>query len=248
MNDGAIIISAGIPDTTLPIWLYDATTGALKPLLTITDLNIDYIRIQDNNTVTVAGETNLTSLTGLTDAHDDNKAFEIGHGAYRLDIPDAAFAKGVIGGSIIITHDGDLVLPAKIDWQSNPAVAFCTSVASVDEADFKFILVDSPGFDDAFINMVMTITDISGAVKASQRVIAYTHSTKLIEVDDDYEFSVTAGDIVTVWADTYYQTASAAAIQDIADAVWDELIAGHLNAGSTGEALNRKRPFTWNGS
>ncbi len=119
MNDGAILVKLGRTSVTLLIWLYNATTGALETGVTITDLNMDYIRIGTDNDVTIAGETNLTALANLTDAYAANKAYEIGHGAYRIDVPDAAFAVGVNYGSIIITHDDDTILPAKIDWYAN---------------------------------------------------------------------------------------------------------------------------------
>ena len=117
MNDGAISITLGSTDNTFQIKLRNATTGALEPGLTVTDLNIDYIRVESDNDVTIAGEANMTDLGSLTASHTDNGAFEVGHGYYRIDVPDAAFALGAVYGSIIITHDNDTVLPATIDWQ-----------------------------------------------------------------------------------------------------------------------------------
>ncbi len=116
MNDGAILITLGSTDVTFQIKLYNATTGALETGVTITDLNIDFIRVETDNDVTIAGETSLTALSALTDAHADNKALEIGQGYYRIDIPDTAFAAGAFSGSVVITHDSDTTLPATIDW------------------------------------------------------------------------------------------------------------------------------------
>jgi len=121
MNDGAIFIALGSTNVSLIFKLYNATTGALETGITVTDLNIDYIRVETDNDVTIAGNTNLTALSALTDAHANNKALEIGQGYYRVDTPDAAFAVGAIGGAVIITHDSDTTLPATIDWQANLA-------------------------------------------------------------------------------------------------------------------------------
>ena len=114
---GVLKIKPGTTDVTLAIPLYDASDD-LVASITITDLNIYYIRVETDNDVTISSVANLTALTALTDAHGDNKAYEIGQGYYRLDIPDAAFAVGADHGVIIITHDSSTSQPTTIHWQS----------------------------------------------------------------------------------------------------------------------------------
>ena len=119
MNDGAVLIKKDSTDITLQIKLRSNTTGALLTGVTITDLDLYYIRVEDDEDVTLSAKADFTALTALTDAHTDNKAIEIGLGYYRIDIPDAAFATGVTTGSIIVV-DGSgtpAVLTATIDFQ-----------------------------------------------------------------------------------------------------------------------------------
>ncbi len=118
MNDGAILITKASTDVTLQIKLYDATNGSVKTGVTITDLDLYYIRVEDDEDVTLSNKIDLTALSALTDAHTANKAYEIGYGYYRIDLPDAVFTTGVTTGSIIIV-DGtsDTILQATIDFQ-----------------------------------------------------------------------------------------------------------------------------------
>lgn len=117
MNDSAITIAPGSTSVSLIVKLYNATTGALATGITVTNLNIDYIRVETDSDVTIAGEANITALSALTDAYASGKALEIGQGYYRIDVPNAAIAVGAVRGAIIITHDSDTTLPATIDWQ-----------------------------------------------------------------------------------------------------------------------------------
>ncbi len=243
MNDGAILISPGSTDVSLVVWLYNALTGALEIGLTETDLNMGYVRIEDDNDVTIQSVENCVALASpaLTDPHLDKGCEEIGLGAYRIDVKDEAFAAGAIGGSIIITHDSGTVLTAKIDWQADPAVALCTTIADDNpdgsSTDSTFTLAAGSANDDEYNNMIITVKDISGGVISSRRITDYAQSTKKVTVDYPFEFAIAIGDIVTIWADTYSQTAGFAAVSEIADAVWDELQNDHLTQGTTGQRL-----------
>lgn len=73
--------------------LRDTVDGAGKTGLIITDIDLTYIRDQ-----AAAVKNDATALSAATDAHADNKGFEVDAtncpGLYRLDWPDAAFSAG----------------------------------------------------------------------------------------------------------------------------------------------------------
>ena len=121
MNSGVMLIEKGSTDVTLQIKLYNNTNGSLETGVTETDLDLYYIRVEDDEDVTISAKADCVALAtpALTDPHLDNGCEEIGQGYYRIDIPDAAFATGATTGSIIIV-DGSatpVVMPATIDFQ-----------------------------------------------------------------------------------------------------------------------------------
>jgi len=87
-------ISLGTTDVTLTVRLRDATNGSPKTGLTITNLQIRYIRVETDNDVTISAWQSLSTLAGLAASHSDNGGYEIGEGYYRIDIPDAFCASG----------------------------------------------------------------------------------------------------------------------------------------------------------
>jgi len=99
------VINKGSTDVSLAIQLFDAANGAPKTGLTITNLQIRYIRVQDDNDVTISSWTSLSALTDLLAPHADNHAYEIGEGYYRIDVPDAAFAEAA-GFVAVLVRDG----------------------------------------------------------------------------------------------------------------------------------------------
>ncbi len=96
------LIEKGSTDVSLAIRLYDATNGSPKTGLTIANLQICYIRVEDDNDVTISNWTSLTALANLIAAHTDNYGYEIGEGYYRIDVPDAAFATGASFLSVLV--------------------------------------------------------------------------------------------------------------------------------------------------
>ena len=121
MND-IIFHNPGVVDLTTVVWLQDALSGALKTGVTVTDLDYRYIRVEDDNDVTISGAASVVALAGLTDPHTDGKMYEIGNGMYRFDIPDAAVAAGVSLVDIIIWDAASgVILPCPIRVQMNIA-------------------------------------------------------------------------------------------------------------------------------
>ncbi len=106
------LIQKDSTDITLAIRLRDAFNGSPKTGLTITDLQTRYIRVENDNDVTISAWVSLTALGALTDAYAANYGYEIGEGYYRIDLPDAAFAiaanqvtvlvQDSVGGLIIV--------------------------------------------------------------------------------------------------------------------------------------------------
>jgi hypothetical protein len=90
-----MIVKAGSTDVTTYFVLRDSTTGTGKTGLTITDIDLTYVRTG----VSPAAKVDATALAATDSAHADNKAIEIDAtnmpGVYRVDWPDAAFAAGV---------------------------------------------------------------------------------------------------------------------------------------------------------
>lgn len=155
-----------------------------------------------------------------------------------LVVPDVAGTAATLHG----TTDGkiDTVITAvgtDIPALVNKAIAWSSTIDTVESADTIFDLVSGPTDDDALNNMVMSIKDIDTGDIRSRRITDYVAADKRVTVDADYEFTVAAGDEVTIWANSYAQTPATVAASTIADAVWDEQLAGHLSQGSTGQNL-----------
>ena len=84
-------VHAGDTDVIQYFKLVDSLDGTPKTGLTITDLDMSYVRDQ-----AVAIKADATAHNAPTDAHADNKMIEVDiintPGLYRADFPDAAFA------------------------------------------------------------------------------------------------------------------------------------------------------------
>jgi len=203
MNDGAILIAPGSIDVSLTVKLYSATTGALYSVDDVTKLNLRYIRAELDNDYAVSGLINLDALANLTDSHSENRIMEItdATGHYRLDIPDAAVAKGVTGGSFIITHDDDVILPATIEWQVDPfsSLLLCTKIATVTSQTI-FTLWDCHNDNDLYNGAVVIFYDVSsGYYPSIRRVVDYTGAGTLT-IDAAPDFTVDTTDIVKIFA------------------------------------------------
>jgi hypothetical protein len=107
----------------------------------------------------------------------------------------------------------------------------------------------------ALIDALPTAAEIKTAIEAAGGHLALiledtgtTLDTKLNTIDDFLDTEIAAilsdtNELQTDWAnggrlDLILDAASAPTASQVADAVWDEAISGHLGAGSTGNALN----------
>lgn len=107
MSKEQYVIKAGSTDVSLPVLLLDAYTGEPKTGLTETNLDLQWIRVETDNDVTLEAKHDLIALAtpALTDPHLDYGCEEIGLGYYRVDLPDGIFAAGARQVRIAI-YDG----------------------------------------------------------------------------------------------------------------------------------------------
>lgn len=118
------------------------------------------------------------------------------------------------------------------DVESN--IALSTTIASVTTADTVFKLTAGATDNDAYNNMVISIEDVSSGEIRSRRVTDYIGGSNFeVTVDYDFQFAIAVGDIVKIYAGTYSQTADAATIDDIFNAI----MSGNLSGFTTPQTL-----------
>jgi len=141
----------------------------------------------------------------------------------------------IVAGDIVVITEGSNIISGD-EYHVNIALESAVADDNPDGSsiDTTFTLTDGSGNNDEYNNMVISVIDVSGGVVASRRVIDYTGANKKVETDAAFEFPIAIGDKVRIWADTYSQTAGAAAITDIATAVWNRQQALHRDVGTTG--------------
>jgi hypothetical protein len=130
-------------DVTTYFSLRLSATGANATGLTITELDLQYVRSGD----TPAAKVDATALAATNSAHGDNKAIEIDAtdqpGLYRVDWPDAAFAAGVREVILSVKHTTTIVEHLRVNLTPVPAdvrnwlgtAAATPTVAGVPEVD-----------------------------------------------------------------------------------------------------------------
>jgi len=105
-------VSPGATDVTTYFKLVDPTTGVPETGLTITDLDMSYVRDR-----AAAVKADATALAAVDSVHGDNKMIQVDAtnmpGVYRADWPDAAFAAGVSRVQLCI--NGAAIDPAVIE-------------------------------------------------------------------------------------------------------------------------------------
>lgn len=114
-----MIVAPNSTDVTTYFQLVDPATGVAETGLTITDLDVTYVR--DRATAVKA---DLTALAAVDSAHGDNKAIQVeatdAPGLYRVDWPDAAFAAGSARVQLII--NGAAIAPAVLEVELLPFI------------------------------------------------------------------------------------------------------------------------------
>ena len=120
----------------------------------------------------------------------------------------------------------------------NKQAALITTIADPDPAggsttDTTFDMVDGSADDDEYINMIVSIDDVSGGITVTRRIVDYSGADKRITLDFPAEFPLDVADRVTIWKNAY-DSYSGPTTSQTASAVWNKLKADHQNPGSMG--------------
>lgn len=218
-----IYIEEDSVNVSVPVVLVNSTTGLAATGLTITDLDLQYTRIGS----TPAAKVDATALAATNTAHTDNYAIELDAtdqpGAYRVDWPDAAFATGA--SRVLLTVKHASCHPAHI-WVELEAIP-----ANVTEVNG----VAASGSGTPDVNVVSVSGDTTAADTLELFVEALDQATGQLDSGSLASGTITAASLA---ADAITAAKVAADVgAEIADAVWDEALAGHVGVGSASESL-----------
>ena len=111
-------IKAGTTDVSVVIRIVDSGDGTPETGVVFNTSGIDLEYRREGATSTDITE---ATLAGLNSAHADGGFLHIGNGYYRLDLPDAACASGVIGVLVHGTVTGMVVIGCYIQLIANTA-------------------------------------------------------------------------------------------------------------------------------
>jgi len=120
----------------------------------------------------------------------------------------------------------------------NKQAALITTIADPDPdggttTDTVFDMVDGADDDDEYINMIVSIDDVSGGVTATRRIVNYVGVDKRVTLDFPAEFPLDVADRITIWKNAY-DSYSGPTAEQTASAVWNKLKADHKLPGSMG--------------
>lgn len=170
-----MLVAGGSTNVTTYFTLRLAADGTTATGLTITDIDLQYVR----SGVAPVAKVDATALAATDSVHGDNQAIEIDAtdqpGLYRVDWPDAAFAAGV--REVILTvkvatafteHlrveiDGEVNV---VEWAGTDVVAGAIPAAAADAAG-GLVISDAGGFDIDAITAALiadAVLDETGSV------------------------------------------------------------------------------------
>lgn len=141
----------------------------------------------------------------------------------------------IVGGDNVVIKEGSDVVGG---GEYAIELALETTIADDNpdgsSVDQTFTLASGSSSNNAYKYMAISLTDISGSVVQTKRVTGYVGNSRKVTVDEAFVFPIAIGDRVRIWADTYSQTADAATITDIVDAVYGALDEDYLTQGTKG--------------
>jgi hypothetical protein len=247
-------IQAGATDQTVTLRIIDSTDGTPETgvAFNTSGIDLEYWRHGAN------AATDITEATQTVNgAHSDGGFVHVGHGVYRLDLPDAAVASGVTAVDVYGTVTGMIVIGGTVDLSppvnvvalaadTITATAIATDAIGAAEIAANAIAaseiatdaIDADAIAAAAIAASEIATDAIGAAEVADGTItAATFASAAIDATAIAADAIGASEIA---ADAIASSELAAtAAGELADQVWEEALADHSGtAGSTAEALD----------
>jgi len=210
------------------------------------DGNLDAIVVNGSvlaHIMTTDKTTNSYNATtdSLQAAGTDNDAIIVGTitNAQGADVAtDVALLVGTDGKALISTDAQDLSATLDVNTKTITAgvsinVALATTLA-VRTSDTVFTLNAGHTVNDAYVNMVLAMQDVTDSHWESRRITAYTGATKTVTVDTAFTFVVAANDVIRLYQNAYAPTAAAGGGATAAQ-VWAYDVDGIITAGQAGD-------------
>lgn len=129
-----MIVQSGKTNVTTYVVLKDSTTHAPNASVTVTTIDVYYIK----ELAAITAKVDCTALALATTAHTDGGAFNCGQGEYRIDWPDVAFSgtPGTKVTLIVVCASIDTVF---IDVEISPSV----SAEGAGDTEWTYTVTDS---------------------------------------------------------------------------------------------------------
>jgi hypothetical protein len=221
-------VKKGATDQTFYFKMIDSAAGTPETGLTITNLDITYVRNRAAHS-----KTDATALSAVTDAHSDNKAIEVdatqAPGLYRVDFPDAAFATGVDDVILIVTCSGCDPAMIEVMLVDNIEKDTYDRIGAPAGASIAADLVTIDDFLDTEIAAIVTATG-AAAIRSAVGLASANLDTQLAAIDDLVDTEVAA--IKTVVDAIEVDT------QDIQGRLPAALVSGRIDASVGAMAAN----------
>jgi len=243
---------------SVDLYIIDSTdrTPETGVLFNTAGMDLEYRR--EGGLVVNITEVALDCTPVLTDPHTDGGFLEIGHGLYRLDVPDAAFATGAETVSIQGTVTGMIVLPVTIQlidpiadqvWDEvistsahnnaqssgqrlRRSAGLIQSESAVNDACATTLQFDTDLTEpDDFWNdalLVFISGDLAGQSKPIQD---YAMCGGAVTLDEAFTAAPANNDEFIIFSTHIHP------VTQISDVVWDEVRSGHTTQGTYGEVL-----------
>lgn len=220
-------ILKGSTDQSVVIRIIDSVDGTPETGVVFNTPGID---LEYRREGAVSTDITEATLSALSDAHSDGGILHIGNGYYRLDLPDAAVATGANGVLVHGTVTGMVVIGCYaplVDFNPYDAVRLgLTALPNAAAAASGGLYIRGTG---------------AGAINqdANGRIDVNVHAAAGTAWGSG---AITAASIASnAFAAAKF---AADALAAMADANWDELLSGHVAAGSAGQRLALVRANT----
>lgn len=248
----------GRADVSVVIRIVDSTDGTPETGVVFDTAGIDLEYRREG-----AASTDITEVTlaALTTAHTDGGFLHIGNGYYRLDLPDAACAVGVVGVLVHGTVTGMVVIGEYIELVSfdstdsvrlglsaipsaSPGatgglfIAGTNAATTITTALTANVTGNVSGSVGSVTGAVGSVTGAVGSVTGAVGSVTGAVGSVAASGIAAASFAAGAIDAAAIAANAIGASELAAdAASEIAAAVWDKLVASHNVFGSFGQSL-----------